>query len=177
MSLAKVPSSSGPTCEDSPGQILLPAEASRGNVQPQRPAKPCQIPGHNRAQTDRFLKDLGLERWSDIFHAECIGVNMLSSMTFSDLKAALPSVPSGVVFRMQSKAATWQDQARSFVCLAQFCLCHRYSLDLICASVSAGIIVCHAAPKKCRGLSTLRSLLFGLLLLYLLVVTICIDLL
>lgn len=90
--------------------VLMPSQAasSTGTKSTGRPRQP------RSAQLRAFLNSLGLIRWEPLLASEEIDVSLLASVPFSELKQAVPTIPSGVLFNLQDKARAWlKDEARA----------------------------------------------------------------
>ena len=84
--------------------MLLPSQARSASA----PSRPVSEKRSRRSSgLHRLLQHLGLSRWESLILAEELDLDMLASMPFADLKVALPTIPSGVLFSLQHHAAEW----------------------------------------------------------------------
>ena len=90
--------------EDQPVQVLLPAQARPAVVSSSSAAQGSR---RNPASLRRFLQHLDFTRWESVIAAEQLDLDMLATMSFADLKTALPTVPSGVLIALQHEAPAW----------------------------------------------------------------------
>jgi hypothetical protein len=90
--------------EDQPVQVLLPAQARPAVVSSSSAAQGSR---RNPASLRRFLQHLDFTRWESVIAAEQLDLDMLATMSFADLKTALPTVPSGVLIALQREAPAW----------------------------------------------------------------------
>ena len=94
--------------EDQQAEILLPAQA-----------RPAVVSSSSAAQSSRrcpsslhrFLQHLDLTCWESVLATEHLDLDMFATMSFVELKTALPTVPSGVLVTLQREAPTWLKKA------------------------------------------------------------------
>lgn len=85
-------------------QVLLPAQARPVVVSSSSAAQGSRC---NPASLRRFLQHLDFTCWESVVAAEQLDLDMLATMSFADLKTALPTVPSGVLIALQREAPAW----------------------------------------------------------------------
>ena len=97
-----------PLFEQKPVEVILPAPssaASRPHVRAQS-SQPLSVPQENAGLT-KFLQAYRWGMYASVLHQEQMTVTLMASLPFSDLKTALPSLPSGVLLAMQPAAQEW----------------------------------------------------------------------
>ena len=93
-----------PLFEQEPVQVLLPHSSSSLHSSGSRPA-PLSLLTHNSSEMSGFLRAHGWELWTS--QKQQISVPQLASQSYPDVRAALPSVPAGVLYQMQRAAIKW----------------------------------------------------------------------
>lgn len=96
-----------------PVDVVLPAAApsaarSSGGL---RPHRPLSLP------LSEFLRASRLDVWGLALQQEQMTVGLLASLSFADLRAALPSVLVGILLKMQVAAKNWIEKSVSTLVL------------------------------------------------------------
>ena len=94
-----------PPFEQDPVQLLLPAEGS----QPMHSNLPQTLPtpSSSDAGLKRFLQAGQFQLWEAPIQKQCFSIQQLASLPLSDLVLALPTVPAGILSRIQTSAVEW----------------------------------------------------------------------
>ena len=94
-----------PPFEQDPVQLLLPGE---GN-QPMHSNSPQTLPtpSSSDAGLKRFLQAGQFQLWEAPIQKQCFSIQQLASLSLSDLVLALPTVPAGILERIQTFAVEW----------------------------------------------------------------------
>ena len=58
-----------------------------------------------------FLRAHGLHVWEGIIQKQHMTVDLIAALPLSDLVAALPAIPAGILCEMQSNAKKWLETA------------------------------------------------------------------
>ena len=95
-----------PVFESEPVPVLLPA-AARCSAPPRSAKSEGSSTSSCDKELQRFLTSLGMATWMPTVQREQLTVQQLASLSFQDLRAALPDLPSGVLLRLQEAAQSW----------------------------------------------------------------------
>ena len=97
-----------PLFEQEPVEVLLPA-ALGGLSAPSRPSTdPLSLPKENAGLT-AFLRAHNWILWNPPLQQQ-MTVHILATLTFADLRLALPTLPSGLLLHMQAAASKWRER-------------------------------------------------------------------
>ena len=99
-----------PIFQQSPVEVVLPAESrsDRAMSPASRPSKHSMGRHRANAALTDFLRASGWALWDSVLQQERFTIDQLAMLAFCDLRVALPSVPAGILLRMQAAAREWQ---------------------------------------------------------------------
>lgn len=93
-----------PLFEQRPVEVIFPAASrsfpasSQASHPPKHPLAGCHT---NAALTD-FLRADGWALWASVLQQERFSIDLLATLAVSDLRAAAPSIPAGILVQMQA---------------------------------------------------------------------------
>ena len=96
-----------PLCQLDPIPIVLPGAA---RLSQKSAEQSCSTPTKRDQRLLQFLAAHDLASWAEVLQAERLSVELLAAIPLTELKAMLPSIPTGVLHAVSESSKTWSPQ-------------------------------------------------------------------